>query len=114
MKHYLLFLTLVLFIIPKAIGQNAAKSNWYSVALADRGPALEVFPNPATSHIGLTESQGVHKVVIYNLVGSQMKNFDEITPDKRYYVGDLPRGMYLVQILGEKNKVLATKRMQKQ
>lgn len=115
MKHLLLFLTLVLFIIPKAIGQTSAKTgNWYTVAEADRGVIIEVYPNPTTSHIGLTDVQGVQKVMIFNLAGRQMKIFDDIAPDKKFYVGDLPRGIYLVRITGEKDKVITTKRISKQ
>ena len=115
MKHTLLLLTLVLFIIPKAIGQTSAKTgNWYTVAEADRGTVIEVFPNPTTSYISLTEVQGVQKVVVFNLAGRQMKSFDDIAPDKKLYVGDLPRGIYLVRILGDKNKVLTTKKISKQ
>jgi hypothetical protein len=115
MKHTLLLLTLVLFIIPKAIGQTSAKTgNWYTVAEADRGTVIEVFPNPTTSYISLTEVQGVQKVVVFNLAGRQMKSFDDIAPDKKFYVGDLPRGIYLVRILGDKNKVLTTKKISKQ
>ena len=43
-----------------------------------------------------------------------MKSFDDIAPDKKFYVGDLPRGIYLVRILGDKNKVLTTKKISKQ
>ena len=115
MKHTLLLLTLVLFIIPKAIGQTSAKTgNWYTVAEADRGTVIEVFPNPTTSYISLTEVQGVQKVVVFNLAGRQMKSFDDIAPVKKFYVGDLPRGIYLVRILGDKNKVLTTKKISKQ
>ena len=115
MKHILLYLTLVLFIIPKAIGQTSAKTgNWYAVAEADRGTVIEVFPNPTTTHISLTDVQGVQKVVVFNLAGRQMKAFDDIAPDKKFYVGDLPRGIYLVRIMSDKNKVLTTKKISKQ
>lgn len=115
MKHFLLFLTLVLFIIPKAIGQTSAKTGgWYAAVEADRGALIEVYPNPTTSHIGLTDVQGVQKVMIFNLAGRQMKIFEDIAPDKKFYVGDLPRGIYLVRIMGEKSKTLTTKRISKQ
>lgn len=115
MKHFLLLLTLVLFIIPKAIGQTSAKTgNWYASAEADRGVIIEVYPNPTTSHIGLTDVQGVQKVMVFNLAGRQMRIFDDIAADKKMYVGDLPRGIYLVRIIGEKDKVITTKRISKQ
>jgi hypothetical protein len=115
MKQTLLFFTLVLFIFPKAQSQTSSRASWLSELDLERVAVdLEVFPNPATTHISLTDAQNVQRIVIYNLVGRQMRMFEDISTDRRYYVGDLPRGMYLIQLLGEKNKILTTKRISKQ
>ena len=47
------------------------------------------------------------------MVGRQMKSFEAGEVDSRYFIGDLNRGMYLVQILGENNKIITTKRVSK-
>lgn len=75
---------------------------------------LQIFPNPFDSHISLGENAVglVGKILIFNLVGRQMKSFDFVDGEK-YYVGDLPKGMYLIQLLGEKGKILRTKRISK-
>jgi hypothetical protein len=74
---------------------------------------IKIFPNPATDYIGITNSQKVQQVRIYNLVGRQMKDF-KTGQDEKYYVGDLPRGMYLVQLIDSDKRVIITKRVNKQ
>jgi hypothetical protein len=74
---------------------------------------INVYPNPATSFIGLSNHKGVERILIFNMVGRQMKSFEAGKGDNRYFIGDLNRGMYLVQILGENNKVITTKRVSK-
>lgn len=74
---------------------------------------LQIFPNPAVNYIGVSNSDDAQQVVVYNLVGRKMKSFSA-TNGEKYYVGDLKRGMYLVQILGNNNKVLTTQRVSKE
>jgi hypothetical protein len=54
------------------------------------------------------------RIAVYNLVGNLMRVYDQVEAEKRYYVGDLPGGMYLVQILGDRNKIITTKRIHKE
>ncbi|MEQ8703225.1 MAG: T9SS type A sorting domain-containing protein [Phaeodactylibacter sp.] len=75
---------------------------------------LKVYPNPAIDYISLTETQGVSEIKVFNLVGRAMKRFDITYADQQFYVGDLPKGMYLVQIKGANDKVLTTQRLHKQ
>lgn len=74
---------------------------------------IQVYPNPATNYFGITEIEGVQKIYVFNLVGKRMKQYQDIAIDKQYFIGDLPRGMYLVQMVGEKNKVIVTRRVSK-
>ncbi len=74
---------------------------------------IKVYPNPATDYIGLSEAKEVKRIVIINLVGRQMKTFQVGGEGARYYVGDLPRGMYLVQLLDAQKEVVTTKRVSK-
>jgi hypothetical protein len=73
---------------------------------------LQVYPNPATEYISINENSVVREIKIYNLVGRQMKSF-EYANGERHYVGDLPRGMYLVQMIGSNDKILKTQRVNK-
>ena len=75
---------------------------------------LKVFPNPVTTFINLNSNAEalVDKILIFNLVGSKMKTF-EFEEGKKYYIGDLPKGMYLIQLLGKKSQILRTQRVSK-
>ena len=74
--------------------------------------AIKIYPNPAVNFIGLNKVSGVGSIIIYNLVGRKMKKFVALK-DEKYDVTDLPRGMYLVQLLGDDGKVVTTQRMSK-
>lgn len=73
-------------------------------------PTLRVFPNPAVDYIEVSESQQVEMVAVYNLVGRRVKTF-QYGDGEKYFIGDLPRGMYLVQLIGNRNSVLTTQRV---
>ncbi len=75
---------------------------------------LTIYPNPTTDFIGVknTDSNKVTQITIYNLVGKKMKNFPVIE-GKKYYIADLPEGLYLVQMIGADAKVIRTQRMTK-
>jgi len=73
---------------------------------------LRVFPNPATVYFSLNDNDSVQKIVVYNLVGKEMKNF-QYEKDQKYSVEDLSKGIYLVQIRGKDDKIIATQRLSK-
>ena len=114
MKH---FLPVVFFLLIATI-TTAQSSNWSSSgssktkALATN-TIIQVFPNPATSYFSLTEIDNVKQVLVFNLVGRKMKQFTEIAKDKQYFIGDLPKGMYLVQMLNKQEKIITTRRISK-
>ena len=73
--------------------------------------ALKVFPNPATEYFQLSdENDSVNQINIYNIVGKKMKTF-EVEDDKKYYLDQFPKGMYLVQLVGHNNKIISTQRL---
>ncbi|MFK7934488.1 MAG: T9SS type A sorting domain-containing protein, partial [Saprospiraceae bacterium] len=73
---------------------------------------LQVFPNPATTHIGVKHEGEVTMIKVFNLVGRHMKTFTT-SPGEKHFVGDLPRGMYLIQLVNNRNKIITTKRVNK-
>lgn len=73
---------------------------------------LKIFPNPATTFIQLKTATGVNAIVIYNLVGRKIKKFIA-EKGKSYPIEDLPKGMYLIQLVDTNDKVLTTQRMSK-
>lgn len=104
---FFLFLTIGMFAQRAGSGGGSDNS---SPAITQMD--LQVFPNPAISYIKITGTTEVQEIKIFNLVGRHMKTFPAATGEK-YYVGDLPRGMYLVQFFDSKNKILTTKRISK-
>jgi Secretion system C-terminal sorting domain len=77
-----------------------------------RSPQISIFPNPATDYIKLNDDDAVRNISISNMLGRKMRSFDTIKGE-RYEIGDLPNGLYLIQIIGKNNKVLATQRLTK-
>ncbi|NUO00762.1 MAG: T9SS type A sorting domain-containing protein, partial [Saprospiraceae bacterium] len=73
---------------------------------------LRVFPNPATMYFSLSDNESVQGIHVYNLVGREMKNFI-YEKNQKYSVEDLPKGIYLVQLRGKDEKILATQRLSK-
>jgi hypothetical protein len=97
------------------LAQTTARNTWGSeYSRKESRVNIDVFPNPATHFISLNETTGVTKLVLYNMVGGRVREFSEITPDARYSLENLPRGMYLIQIIGTNNVNLAVKRLFKQ
>lgn len=75
-------------------------------------PEIKIFPNPTTNYISLTDNHSVERLVIYNIVGRPVKLFDA-NRSNYYNVADLPTGMYLVRLMGEKDKTIKTVRLSK-
>jgi hypothetical protein len=111
MKHLLLSIFLLGFAYIAQAQSSMSERLAYRTSSAQDRDNINIFPNPATTHIGLSESTNVTRIVLYNMVGREMKNFEALGGDSRYFVGDLPRGIYLVQILGQNSEVITTRRV---
>lgn len=75
-------------------------------------PKISIFPNPTTDFFEIQSSRTIEKIVVFNLIGRELRTFNA-EADRKYSVGDLPNGMYLVQVFDENNKVITTQRLQK-
>lgn len=74
---------------------------------------LSVFPNPATDYITVQDnSDAVGQVIVFNLLGKKVKVF-EASKGENYYLGDLPKGVYLVQLLGRTKQIMKTQKIEK-
>lgn len=73
---------------------------------------INVYPNPAVNFIGLSDSEDVKKIIIFNVMGREAKSF-KVEEGMKYDVADLKTGMYLVQIVGTNNKIITTQRLNK-
>ncbi|MEZ4985062.1 MAG: T9SS type A sorting domain-containing protein [Saprospiraceae bacterium] len=105
MKHLVLVFFLGLFSISATAQQKGGFDDIIAV-VAD----IQIYPNPAVDYIQVTDNSEVRKVVLYNLAGRSVKNFT-YQAGERYFIGDLPKGMYLVQLLGAQDKRVATRRV---
>lgn len=104
MKQTLLLLFFVLS-AKAAFSQSAFKG-------LDR-PDLAIYPNPAVEFIAVNDEEAtVKQIVIFNLVGKKVRSFDAM-PNERFPIGDLPKGMYLVQLLDGENKIINTQKVNK-
>lgn len=75
-------------------------------------PEIKIFPNPTINYISLSDTKFVERLIIYNIVGRQVKMFDS-NFSNYYDVSNLPTGMYLVRLVGENDKILKTVRLSK-
>jgi len=105
-----LLLSVILFFTFTLQGQTLTAKGISAKSFINK--ELKVFPNPATNFIQIKESSKVGAIIIYNLIGRKIKNFTPVK-DKAYQITDLPKGMYLIQLLDFSGKVLSTQRLSK-
>ena len=75
--------------------------------------SISVFPNPAIDYIQLSgRSDRIRTIGIYSMVGRSVRQF-QVNGEDRYYVADLPNGMYLIQMMDSNMQVVHTHRMNK-
>lgn len=73
---------------------------------------LQVYPNPVVNHFQITDNHIVSSIVVFDLLGKQVKKFQYRSGEK-YFIGDLRKGIYLVQFKKSNNEVITTKRISK-
>jgi hypothetical protein len=63
---------------------------------------MELYPNPSTGYVNVTINGHTgwlgNIVEVRNMTGNTVKIFHQINQSERYYVGDLPKGIYTVSI----------------
>lgn len=101
MKHLVLLFAFLLMGWATLAAQNTSKRD------------LSVFPNPTTEYISIQDNNdAVGHLAVYSLVGRKLKDFD-YSKGEQYSIGDLPKGMYLVQILDRDRQLLTTQKVEK-
>lgn len=111
MKQTLL-LVIFIFLSGAAFSQTSFSAGLKFKPVSQRVD-IKIYPNPVTTELGITDNTVVKSITVYNTVGRAVKAF-EYEQGSNYFVGDLPRGIYLVQFSDARNKVVTTKRMKKQ
>jgi hypothetical protein len=106
----LLFCTLANLLM----GQSFQGADSFTQGLSIQQPAtkITIYPNPATDFIRISNDDAVSKVVIYNMVGREVRAYEAVRGEQ-YRISDLSNGMYLVQLYGQNKKILTTQRFQK-
>lgn len=110
MKQALLFIFFLSF--STVVFSQSSFSDRLSIKRVSNKPSIKIFPNPVTTSLGISDNKLVSKIVVFNLVGRKMKTFT-YEKGERYSVSELPKGMYLVQLLGFKNDIILTQRITK-
>lgn len=72
-----------------------------------------IYPNPASDYVVLPQSDEITTAILYNIVGKQVKTFNLVSNTRRFNVGDLMRGTYLLQFIDETGAILHTTRLTK-
>jgi len=72
-----------------------------------------IYPNPATDFVVLPENSKIKTAVLYNITGQQVKIFDLMANTRRFDVGDVMRGTYLLQFIDDVGSILHTTRLTK-
>jgi Secretion system C-terminal sorting domain len=73
---------------------------------------IKVYPNPTTDYFQLSDDDLIDKVVIYNIIGRQMRTY-KVTENGRYNVNDLPEGLYIIRLLASNGATIKTIRLSK-
>ena len=74
--------------------------------------ALRIYPNPTIEFFQITDNDVVDKVVIYNIIGRQMRAF-KVAEDMKYNVSDMPDGLYIIRLLNNSGGTVKTIRLSK-
>jgi hypothetical protein len=71
-----------------------------------------MYPNPSVDFFQLKNSEGIDRLVIYNLLGTVVREYT-VSEGERYRVSSLPDGIYLVSLIDENNDTVRTLRLLK-
>ncbi len=114
MKKNLLLILFSLFFTTAIFAQNSQTEPQEDQIFAQLNSKknISVFPNPADDYIGLSNSDDVKQLIVFNVVGRKMKSF-MVSEGGKYEISELPTGMYLIQMLDFDNKVITTQRLNK-
>lgn len=74
--------------------------------------ALDIFPNPASGYFMLKEADKIERVVIYDVLGHEVKSF-VVSTGRCFNINELPNGSYFVKLIDRSLKMTKTLRLQK-
>ncbi len=69
--------------------------------------AIQLYPNPAMEYFHVNAPVVLGKIELYNITGDKAKVFYAYK-NKRYYIDDIPSGIYLVRLLNLQEEIVKT------
>lgn len=87
---------------------NSTTSTSDEVDLAN----LTVFPNPTVDYFQLSDQTGVSRIVVHDVIGKHVKDFNVVSRGI-YDVSEVRNGLYVVNLLSDKNELLKSVRLTK-
>lgn len=69
--------------------------------------AIQLYPNPAPEYFHVNSPVVLGKIELYNITGEKAKVFYAYK-NKRYYIDDIPSGIYLVRLLNLQEEIVKT------
>lgn len=75
-------------------------------------PRFTIYPNPASEYFEVTGGDKVDHIILYNMVGRVVRSF-QAYDKRRYFINELPDGLYLVSFVSLDKGVLRTSRLSK-
>jgi hypothetical protein len=84
-----------------------------AMAQSAKSTPLKVFPNPTTEYFQVGElGETASYISVFNIMGRNVREF-EFVKDERYYIADLPKGLYLIHLQDKNKKTIATQKIEK-
>lgn len=74
---------------------------------------IKVFPNPASNYFEVSNSDYVEHILVYNLLGREVRSYHHINTGQQFQLEGLPDGLYLVSLIDERKGIVKTVRLNK-
>jgi hypothetical protein len=74
---------------------------------SDDKDAIQLYPNPTQDYFMVNSSTIIGKIELYNITGEKAKVYYAYK-NKRYYIDDIPSGIYMVRLFNLQEEILKT------
>jgi Secretion system C-terminal sorting domain len=74
---------------------------------SDDKDAIQLYPNPTQDYFMVNSSTVIGKIELYNITGEKAKVYYAYK-NKRYYIDDIPSGIYMVRLFNLQEEILKT------
>ncbi|MEP7267190.1 MAG: T9SS type A sorting domain-containing protein [Saprospiraceae bacterium] len=69
--------------------------------------AIQLYPNPTQDYFMITSPIVIGKIELYNITGEKAKVYYAYK-NKRYYIDDIPSGIYMVRLINLQDEIIKT------